>query len=80
VDGGQIWTIESVDDTGAVARLDAATRRFRLGAAVVTAGRQRGPLRVAEGAAAPSPASIVVYDGLRQFREQARKGKPAYVV
>ena len=82
VDGGQEWTIEAVDTAGAVARLGGVTRRFAFGSAVVTQGRQRGPLRaVAAGdKTAPSAVSIRAHDLLRQARERLRNGKPAYVV
>ncbi|MCU1396538.1 MAG: putative ATP-dependent helicase [Ilumatobacteraceae bacterium] len=79
VDGGQEWTIEAVEELAAVARHGGVTRRFSFGSAVVTAGRQRGPLRAAaEGG--PSAASIRAHDLLRQARERLRAGKPAYVV
>lgn len=79
VDGGQEWTIEAVEDDAAVARLGAVTRRFSFGSSVVTAGRQRGPLR-APVDGRPSAASIRAHDLLRQARERLRSGKPAYVV
>jgi DNA helicase-2/ATP-dependent DNA helicase PcrA len=78
VDGGQEWTVESVEaDGGVVTRLGEATRRFAPGAPVVTAGRQRGSLGAPGGVAG---ASIRAYDRLRQARERLRDGKPAYVV
>ena len=79
VDGGQEWTIEAVEDGGAVARHGGVTRRFSFGSAVVTSGRQRGALR-ATGEGGPSPASVVAHDLLRAARERLRAGKPAYVV
>lgn len=79
VDGGQSWTIEGVDDEGAVATCAGARRRFPFGAAVVTAGRQRGPLRRPDGHR-PGSANIRTFDLLRQARERLRAGKPAYVV
>ena len=83
VDGGQHWTIESIEDdtelSAVVARLDKMTRRFALNAAVATLGRQRGPLRRPQ-AHDPSPNSIRAHDLLRQIRERLRNGKPAYVV
>ncbi|MCU1387004.1 MAG: putative ATP-dependent helicase [Ilumatobacteraceae bacterium] len=79
VDGGQEWTIEAVEDAGAVARHGGVTRRFSFGSAVVTTGRQRGALR-AIGDGGPSPASVVAHDLLRAARERLRAGKPAYVV
>jgi DNA helicase II / ATP-dependent DNA helicase PcrA len=79
VDGGQEWAIESVDDAAVVARLGNATRRFAAGAAVVTAGKQRGPLRL-PGPDAPAPASIRAHDLLRAARDTLRHGKPAYIV
>ena len=78
VDGGQEWTIESVEDGAAVARHERVTRRFAFGSAVVTAGRQRGALR--PSADSPAPASIRAHDLLRQTRDRLRAGKPAYVV
>ena len=78
VDGGQEWTIESVDDGAAVARHERVTRRFAFGSAVVTAGRQRGALR--SPAESLDAASIRAHDLLRQTRERLRAGKPAYVV
>ncbi len=82
VDGGQEWTIESVDEAGTVARFGGVVRRFAFGATVVTQGRQRGALRmVAVGRrGAPTDASVRAYDLLRQTRERQRNGKPAYVV
>ena len=79
VDGGQEWTIETVEDDAAVARLGGVTRRFSFGSSVVTAGRQRGPLR-APVDGRPSAASVRAHDLLRQARERLRSGKPAYVV
>ena len=79
VDGGQEWTIQSVEADGAMARFGAATRRFTPGASVVTAGRQRGPLLI-PASDGPSAASIRAHDLLRQVRDRLRNGKPAYVV
>jgi len=79
VDGGQEWTIVSVEDDAAVARLDGVTRRFSFGSSVVTAGRQRGPLRAPVDGRPPA-ASVRAHDLLRQARERLRAGKPAYVV
>ena len=79
VDGGQEWTIESVEADSAVARRGGVTRRFSFGSAVVTAGRQRGPLRSTANDL-PSASSIRAHDKLRQTRERMRSGKPAYVV
>jgi len=79
VDGGQEWTIETVEADAAVARLGGVTRSFSFGSSVVTAGRQRGPLRAAIDGR-PSPASVRAHDLLRQARERLRAGKPAYVV
>ena len=79
VDGGQEWTIESVEADSAVARRGGVTRRFSFGSSVVTAGRQRGPLRTTANDL-PSAPSIRAHDKLRQTRERLRSGKPAYVV
>ena len=79
IDGGQEWIIESVDDGHAVARLGTLTRRFAAGSKVSTAGRQSGPLRIAESDG-PSVASIRAHDLLRQTRDRLRNGKPAYIV
>jgi DNA helicase-2/ATP-dependent DNA helicase PcrA len=79
VDGGQEWTIESVEADSAVARRGGVTRRFSFGSSVVTAGRQRGPLRTTANDV-PSAPSIRAHDKLRQTRERLRSGKPAYVV
>ncbi len=79
VDGGQEWVIQSADAAAIVARLGTATRRFAAGAAVVTAGKQRGSLRL-PGPDAPAPASIRAHDLLRAVRDRLRAGKPAYIV
>lgn len=79
IDSGQEWIIESLDGGHAVARLGTLTRRFAAGAKVATAGRQSGPLRIAEPDG-PSAASIRAHDLLRQTRDRLRNGKPAYVV
>jgi DNA helicase-2/ATP-dependent DNA helicase PcrA len=80
VDGGTEWTIIELEADAAIARHDAVTRRFAYGAAVATAGRQRGPLRRAADGGGPSEDSIRAYDLLRQARDRLRNGKPAYVV
>ena len=81
VDQGHEWLITGVaeDDQGAVVAVRGdATRRFRFGAKVVTAGKQRGVLApAAPDVAATSPAA---FDQLRQLRERLRGSKPAYTV
>jgi superfamily II DNA helicase RecQ len=78
VDEGQEWTIVDVEPGAAVAACGDATHRFPIGAKVETRGRQRGKLGPrADGL---EPASALVFDELRRFREHARDGKPAYVV
>jgi DNA helicase-2/ATP-dependent DNA helicase PcrA len=78
VDQGQEWTIVELEPEAAVARCGDATRRFRIGAKVETLGRQRGELGPRPGDVAPT--SALAFDLLRQFRERARNGKPAYTV
>jgi DNA helicase II / ATP-dependent DNA helicase PcrA len=78
VDQGQEWTIVEIEPAAAVARRGDATRRFALGERVETAGRQRGPLRPRVGDV--PEVAVRLFDLLRQFRERARGGKPAYTV
>jgi hypothetical protein len=78
VDQGSEWVVTEFDDRTVVAAQGATTRRFDIGAQVVTAGRQRGALRLPAGAI--TVGSAWAYDELRRFREGARNGKPAYVV
>ena len=78
VDQGSEWVVSELDDEVVVAAQGAATRRFRVGTQVVTAGRQRGALRLPTGSVKLE--SAWAYDELRRFREGARQGKPAYVV
>ncbi len=82
VDQGQEWTIVELTPTCAVARhgddATGVTRDFALGAKVETAGRQRGELGVRPGEV--DVASALAFDLLRQFRDTARNGKPAYTV
>ncbi|MEZ5259221.1 MAG: HRDC domain-containing protein, partial [Ilumatobacteraceae bacterium] len=77
-DNGQQWTIEEVGPEGALARFGTATRRFPIGAKVVTVGRQRGSLQLDPGD--PDGLAATAYEALRRWREVARSGKPAYVV
>jgi superfamily II DNA helicase RecQ len=78
VDQGSEWVVSELDDGVVVAEQGPATRRFRVDSQVVTAGRQRGALRLPSGTLTPE--SVWAYDELRRFREGARQGKPAYVV
>jgi DNA helicase-2/ATP-dependent DNA helicase PcrA len=78
VDQGQDWVVVELTPECAVARRGEATRDFALGAKVETRGRQRGELGPRPGDVEPS--SAVAFDLLRQFRERARNGKPAYTV
>jgi DNA helicase-2/ATP-dependent DNA helicase PcrA len=78
VDQGNEWVVSDFDDGVVVATQGSATRRFEVGAQVVTAGRQRGALALP--VEATKPESVRAYDELRRFRESARNGKPAYVV
>jgi DNA helicase-2/ATP-dependent DNA helicase PcrA len=83
-DQGVAWRVVAVaDDAVATEQVGAThepppTRRFTLGTAVVTAGRQRGELRAAPPGL--GAASLVAFDELRRFRERVRAGKPAYTV
>ena len=78
VDQGHEWTIVALEPEAAVAERGGTTRRFRLGAAVETLGRQRGELRPRPGEVEAE--SALAFDQLRQFRDRARNGKPAYTV
>ena len=78
VDQGQEWTITDLEPEAAVAARGDAVRRFRLGAKVETAGRQRGELGARPGEV--DEASARAFDLLRSFRDRARDGKPAYTV
>ena len=78
VDQGSEWVVSELDDGVVVAAQGPATRRFQVDTQVVTAGRQRGALRLPSGTLTPE--SVWAYDELRRFREGARQGKPAYVV
>ncbi len=78
VDQGHEWVVTELEPESAVAVREGATRRFRLGSKVETAGKQRGKLGARSGGVAE--ASAVVFDRLRSFRDQARDGKPAYTV
>ncbi len=81
VDQNQEWVVEGVaeDDPGEVIAVrGAARRRFRFGTKAATAGRQRGILTPP----APDlpPLAPVVYDRLRQLRQELCGSKPAYTV
>jgi superfamily II DNA helicase RecQ len=78
VDQGQEWVVTGVEPEAAVAERNGAVRKFRLGAKVETAGRQRGAVAPRPGEVAE--ASVRAFDRLRAFRERARAGKPAYTV
>ncbi|MEO6652672.1 MAG: ATP-dependent DNA helicase UvrD2 [Ilumatobacteraceae bacterium] len=78
VDQGHEWVITELEPEAAVAARGDATRRFRIGSKVETAGRQRGTLGARPGEV--DEASALVFDLLRSFRERARDGKPAYTV
>jgi len=78
VDQGHEWVITALDPEAAVAERADATRRFRIGTKVETAGRQRGKLAARPGEVAE--ASALVFDLLRSFRDRVRDGKPAYTV
>jgi len=81
VDQGHEWVVIGIadDDPATVmATRGDTSRRFRFGAKVATAGKQRGALAPAD----PAMASVApaVFDHLRQLRERVRQGKPAYTV
>ncbi len=78
VDQGHDWVITELEPESAIAERDGATRRFPIGAKVETAGRQRGQLGPRPGEV--DEASVRLFDRLRQFRDRARDGKPAYTV
>lgn len=78
VDQGQEWVVVELEPEAAVAERNGAIRKFRIGAKVETAGRQRGVLGPRPGSV--EEASVRLFDRLRTFREQARGGKPAYTV
>ncbi len=78
VDQGSEWVVAGFDDGVVVAAQGSATRRFQVGSQVVTAGRQRGALRLPTDPVTLE--SAWAYDELRRFREAARHGKPAFVV
>lgn len=78
VDQGQEWVVVDLEPEAAVAERNGTIRKFRIGAKVETAGRQRGELGPRPGSV--EEASVRLFDRLRVFREQARAGKPAYTV
>jgi DNA helicase-2/ATP-dependent DNA helicase PcrA len=78
VDQGHEWLVTGLEPEAAVAERNGATRRFRIGAKVETAGRQRGVLAARPGSI--TDASVVAFDELRRYRDRARNGKPAYTV
>lgn len=78
VDQGHEWVVTELEPEAAVARCGDAVRRFPLGSKVETQGRQRGRLGPRPGGVEPS--SALAFDLLRQFRDRARNGKPAYTV
>jgi superfamily II DNA helicase RecQ len=78
VDQGQEWVVVELEPEAAVAEHGVASRRFPIGAKVVTAGRQRGVLGPRPGEV--DEASARLFDRLRRYRDQVRDGKPAYTV
>ena len=79
VDQGAEWVIDRVATDEIVARSGSgAVRRFPADRPVQSRGRQRGIPRAAGDPV--SAASARAYDALRQFRDVARSGKPAYTV
>ncbi|MEZ5296913.1 MAG: ATP-dependent helicase [Ilumatobacteraceae bacterium] len=67
VDQGQEWTVVAIEPDAAVAERGGSTRRFRVGAAVETLGRQRGALAARSGGVEPE--SVLAFDRLRSFRD-----------
>ncbi len=78
VDQGTEWTITDIEPAAALATNGAATRRFGLGDAVETLGRQRGALAGRHGDV--DEHVIRVFDEMRAFRNDVRGIKPAYTV
>jgi DNA helicase-2/ATP-dependent DNA helicase PcrA len=78
VDQGHEWTVVTLEPEAAVAERGTAVRRFAVGKAVETRGRQRGKLGARPGHV--SEQSILVFDELRRFRARVADGKPAYTV
>ncbi len=78
VDQGHEWTVVTLEPEAAVAARGTALRRFAVGKAVETRGRQRGKLGVRPGQV--SEQSVLVFDELRRFRARVADGKPAYTV
>ncbi|HUG00148.1 MAG TPA: ATP-dependent DNA helicase UvrD2 [Ilumatobacter sp.] len=78
VDQGHEWTVLALEPEAAVAERGTAVRRFAVGEAVETRGRQRGKLRPRPGNV--SDQSVVAFDELRRFRARVADGKPAYTV
>ncbi|MGH9133726.1 MAG: HRDC domain-containing protein, partial [Ilumatobacteraceae bacterium] len=78
VDQGVEWTVVELGDEAVVAGNGSVVRTFRLGEAIVSAGGQRGALRLPSGSV--TGPSARAFDELRRFRNGARNGKPAYVV
>jgi DNA helicase-2/ATP-dependent DNA helicase PcrA len=78
VDQGHEWTVVALEPEAAVAERGTAVRRFAVGKAVETRGRQRGKLGARPGQV--SEQSVVVFDELRRFRSRVADGKPAYTV
>jgi DNA helicase-2/ATP-dependent DNA helicase PcrA len=78
VDQGTEWTITDIEPEAALATNGAATRRFGLGDAVETLGRQRGALAGRHGDV--DEHAVRVFDEMRAFRNDVRGTKPAYTV
>jgi superfamily II DNA helicase RecQ len=79
VDQGVEWRITRIDGEAVHTSNGRATRVFRTGRAVLTAGGKRGALAL-PGPADPGQADIVTADRLRRLRRQLADGKPAYTV
>ena len=78
VDQGHEWMVVTLEPEAAVAARGTAVRRFAVGKAVETRGRQRGKLAARPGQV--SEQSVLVFDELRRFRARVADGKPAYTV
>jgi hypothetical protein len=78
MDQGHEWTVVTLEPEAAVAERGTAVRRFAVGKAVETRGRQRGKLGARPGQVTEQ--SVVVFDELRRFRARVADGKPAYTV
>ncbi len=79
VDQGTEWVVEAVSPAGADARHDPATRQFRTGSKVATAGGASGEL-TPRSDTDPLEQSVRAFDLLRTLRRRLAQGKPAYTV